>query len=736
MVTLTPLDATPADSTADGVTLTPLQQDPLPETPWHSLFTGAGRTEFEDAPEFGTKDLSDAEGAFSSEALQVFGGYLTTANPKDLANIIQDVVPDAKVGQDRFGNSMVKWRGRNYYVNKPGFSEADAMQLTADIIQFAPVAKVTQALQGLQRYAALALGFGGTQAAKEGASAALGADQDIGEAAVRTGVTALAAPVTDKFAQVVGKALTGGFRLIANKKSTATARAIMEKQGIDPVDVPPQFLRDLQDEIDAMPASARQAATRDATDEAQRIVSAALAKARTRVTGIPKTSAQESGDLTAWRNEQRMREGAFGGGSQGVMQDFDAQQLRAIDEVVGRAQQQVSGGRSRVSREEQAGEAIGEVLAEGRTRMERVVDDAYDVVRDTYTGPKQPLFNKVDMQDLADRLPRVLEDEKIVLTSETPSLKKALEIVQEYTSGADIDAGGRLRMEAIESMRRRVSGLAEQAKNVAERRGIMKMRNAIDEWIYERVDVPEMQAARAARTRLGEAFEPRGQKGERVLDAARQAASDISLGDVRSSQAALNKILGSTGLRNVNIPIIRHLSKTFPDTVPIMKEAAVMRAVYGGSTAKAKGIGIQRMLSNLDDAFEGSGAQAMRELLSPDEAFTLKLLRDDLRAIVPPPNVGNPSGSAAAVADIVRKYAQRFPFFATALLGAGETTAAAVAMGGRLGSGAVNQMGLAGRAATRGYQPPRSSLLAGPAASYAGEELPDEVDRFMGLLAN
>lgn len=738
MVTLTPIEtAPPGASSAGGVTLTPLNPDPLPEAPWHSFFTGAGRTEFEDAPEFGTKDLSDAKGAFSSEAMRVLGGYFTTADPKDLANIIQDVVPDAKVGQDRFGNAMVKWRGRDYYVNKPGFSEADAMQLTADIIQFAPAAKVASTLKGLSRYAALALGFGSTQAAKEGASAALGADQDPTAAGTRVAFTAVAAPAMDKLTRVVGNSLTNGWRLISNNKSTKTARAFLEKQGVDPEDVPQQFLRDLQNEIDAMPASARQAASKDATAEAERIVNAALAKARTRVTGIPKTAAQESGDLAAWRSEQRMREGAYGGGSQGVMQDFDARQMSAIDDTVQRAQQQASGGRSRVQREDQAGAAIQDILEENRTRMERAVDDAYDVTKEAYKGPTQPLLTKTDMDELVDLLPKVIRQSDITMTEKTKTLQTALDVVSKYA--ATLEPGSKMRIRGIEEMRRTVRGLYNQADNADERRGVQAMVGAIDDWLAQKVDIDEMIAARAARTELGKAFESRGVKGERFLDAARQAASDISLGDVRNSQAALNKILGASGLRNVNVPLIRHLSETFPDTVPLMKEAAVLRAVYGGSSAKAKGVGVQRMLGNLDDAFEGSGAQAMRELLSTDELFTLKALRDDLRSIVPPPNVPNPSGSAAAVADIFRRYGQRFPFLAPALLGMGETTAAAVALAGRAGAGAAETLGTAARRATSGYSsPPNVGMLVGPLASEAGQQTPAGIetglDLYSGLL--
>jgi len=747
MVTLTPIDSIPSqpEPANNGVTLTPLSADPLPEAPWHSFATGSGRTEFPDAPEFGTKDISNDRGAFSSDALKVFGAYLSTGNEKEISNVIKDVLPDAKVGRDRYNKVMVKWRGRDYYINKPGFSEVDAMQLVGDVVQFAPAAKAVAKMTGWGRYAATALGFGGTQAAREGATAALGGDPSAEEAAMRVGTTAVTAPLFDAGFKVVGSALRNGYRVAMNGRGTKTAQSVFKQAGLDPADFPDQFARDLQDEISKLPLSVQRAlreggnkAQAKIDDEAQRIVRAALAKARTRTTGIPKTAAQETGDMSMWRNEQRMREGGFGGGPQQTMREFDAAQNAAIKSRVDDLRETVTGNSARIEREADAGGLLQDTLSSSRQRMEDAVDTAYDAARASYEKKiGQPGFSKGDINELSGRIPKLLDEKNITITKETSLLRNAQKIIDEYSVGQDIETGSKLSLAAIEKMRARVGGLIGQARNSSERRGLTLIKNEIDDWVAARADIPEMEAARAARTAMGEAFEPRGRRGEKVLDAARKAAGDISLGDTKSSQAALNKVLGSNGLSNSSVTLINHLKKTFPDTLPIMKEAAVMRAVYGNADRSAKGIGVQQMVSNLDMAVDGRGVEAMRALFSKDELGVMKLLRDDLRSIVPPPGVRNPSGTAAAVRDIISGYAARFPFMAATLAGFGETTAAAVAIGAKAAQAARQSMPGPAAQAVKGFRPPLpANPLVGPAATaggpLAGEYGFDIYDRLQG----
>ena len=109
------------------------------------------------------------------------------------------------------------------------------------------------------------------------------------------------------------------------------------------------------------------------------------------------------------------------------------------------------------------------------------------------------------------------------------------------------------------------------------------------------------------------------------------------------------------------------------------------------------------MLSNLRDALDGSGKEVSDELFSKAEKVILRSLRDDLEAIVPRKGDANPSGTAAAISDIVRKYSSRLPLLAGVFGAAGEPVAAAVA----LTRGVSPQILDAANKVTKGFTPPK-----------------------------
>jgi hypothetical protein len=685
MATLAPLEQAPKSSSTP--TLKPLTADAVEpvETPWHSFATGAGRTEFPNMPEFGTGAISDEKGAFSSEAMRTLAGYISTADEKELASIIKKAVPGATVKTDKFKNPIIRYREKDYYVNKPGISEVDSMQFVADVAAFAPAAKVASGLKGLARFLGLVGGGAATQIAKEGSTAALGGDQRMIDAGVRVGTAAVAAPAIEGLVKLGGMAIRGGWKLATNNGAvTTTARKILDREGID---APDEMIIAMQNYLDQVPGKTLRAIRKggkgvqaEIDKEAKNTVNAALARGRQALTGIPKTAGQESGDLKLLRPEQRMREGSFGANAQQTMSEFDTRQLAAIDDAVLRAQQKVGGGASIVGDEQAAGGKVVDLLGSARGSMEQKIDDAYELAKETYTGKTQPLISSGDMQSLPGRILDAFRNKSFITNSQTPSTNNAIKLIEEYADGEKIRRGASMRMFGMEDLRRTIGNMVGQAKNPSDKTMVMEIKKVIDDLVTEKVDIPEMVAARQARTAMGDAFEPRNVKGSKTLDKARTIANDLSLGDVAGNQKAIDSVLGSSGLNPGNLTVLKHLGKTFPETIPVIKEAAVLRAVYGSSASRAKQIGPQRMLSNLRDAISGGGKEVTDELFTEGEKVVLKSLRDDLEAIVPKPGVANPSGTAAAVADVMRKYGSRFPFMAGIFGAAGEPVAAAVAI--------------------------------------------------------
>jgi len=658
------------------------------DTPWNSFWTGEGRTEFPDAPEFGDIPGSQRGGGLG-ESVKLLGAYLSTADEGELSRIIKKTVPGAKIKKDKFNNPMIRWRDTDYYVNRPGASGQDFASFAADVVKFLPVGKVASTLHGLSRYATLAVGSGLTQAASEVASEALGGDPKAGDIALRTGVAAVAPVVAEPLMRAVGAAIKGGWNLVTSKgELTSTARAVFKQNGVDPNDAPPEMLSAIQRFIEQTPKNTWRKIKGAAKDqqakidkEAKRVIAAAYARGRDAVTGIPKTRAQQTGDLTHWRNEQRMREGAYGGGPQQTMQDFDAKQADAIADAIQGVQQRVTGGQSVIAHETDAGQRIADIIGQKKGQITGEVDKLYTKARDAYSGPAQPIVGKEATQELPGRINQAVVDSDAILTSETTAANAAVKLLKDFSESSLIEApGSGYRIRAVEATRRQLNGLQGQAKNASDKRVLGFIQREFDRWVGDHVKIPEMQAARAARTTQGRIFgevtnDPIGNKARKTVDA-------LAEGDVASKRSALNSILGVSKVDSKNLPTVKHILKYFPEAKNTLKEALVLRSVYAGSSNQSKGVGAQRMVNNINEALEGAGKEITEEVFDKTEIVVLKALRDDLKAIVPPANVPNPSGSAAAVADVIRKYA-KIPWLAASLGATGEFVAAGALMARR-----------------------------------------------------
>lgn len=697
------------------------------DTPWNSFWTGEGRTEFPDAPEFGDIPGSQRGGGLG-ESVKLLGAYLSTADEGELSRIIKKTVPGAKIKKDKFNNPMIRWRDTDYYVNRPGASGQDFASFAADVVKFLPVGKVASTLHGLSRYATLAVGSGLTQAASEVASEALGGDPKAGDIALRTGVATVAPVVAEPLMRAVGAAIKGSWNLVTSKgELTSTAKAVFKQNGVDPNDAPPEMLSAIQRFIEQTPKNTWRKIKGAAKDqqakidkEARRVIAAAYARGRDAVTGIPKTRAQQTGDLTHWRNEQRMREGAYGGGAQQTMQDFDAKQADAIADAIQGVQQRVTGGQSVVAHEVDAGQRIADIISQKKGEITSAVNRQYTKAEEGYSGPLQPLIGRDALDELPGRVERAVIDSKMILSDQTPAGKIALERINSFTDSDVVAPGGGYRMGAIEDLRQQIGGLFNQATNSADRNILKSIKNEFDNWVEDHVDIPEMKQARALRTQQGRIFDE--VTNDPIGNKARKAVNALAEGNVASKRSALNSILGVSKVDSKNLPTVKHILKYFPEAKNTLKEALVLRSVYAGSSNQSKGVGAQRMVNNINEALEGAGKEITEEVFDKTEIVVLKALRDDLKAIVPPANVPNRSGTAAAVADVVRKYA-KIPWLAASLGATGEFVAAGALMARR----AVREEapGPAARA-VKGFRPripvnPLTGGLVGGAADQTSD---------------
>lgn len=130
-------------------------------------------------------------------AVRLLGGYLLGASPKQLEGIVKEALPGATIRHETStGNPIVEFQGKEYYINKEGFSEADLMGLAGSILLFGKVGKLVSKVPSvLGRVITGIVGGGATSVVADFGAAALGAETGIDApravgSAIAGGVTA------------------------------------------------------------------------------------------------------------------------------------------------------------------------------------------------------------------------------------------------------------------------------------------------------------------------------------------------------------------------------------------------------------------------------------------------------------------------------------------------------------------------------------------------------------------
>jgi hypothetical protein len=320
----------------------------------------------------------------------------------------------------------------------------------------------------------------------------------------------------------------------------------------------------------------------------------------------------------------------------------------------------------------------------------------------------------------------------------TPAANDALQLIEKT---ALANANRPTLIAELENLRQIIGGsLYKQASNSADRNAVSAIKAALDDFMDQVLPLGTLKAARAAKRASSQAFDGSGKiPGEKQLQKARTLAADLAADDVGTNQKSIDQILGKGGLNSANVSAIKHLKSIAPNTEGLIKEAAVLRAIYGSANARARKAGAQKMLGNLQEAIDGKGKEIMSELFNDGEMVVFRALRDDIADLVLPSNVANPSGSSAGFAEILRKYARSIPMLSVVFAGLGEPIAALAAKG--IGAGAA-EGGVSGavKRALGGYHPARppgvSGGLIGPAVSESpgvvesGVEAINEIGRY------
>ncbi len=375
--------ATPAWKSAPIVPLTPrgvlptgtaIGADPpaaerMPEdAPWTSLFTGEGRTEFPEAPELraGTVDLSPTEGPY----WRVLAGIMTSAEPAQIADIAEKALPGSKRFKDKHGNLMLRYRGKRFYINKPGMSRTDLIQILAQTVAFLPAGRMATLPGTLgKRLVTAAPANVATSVGLDVGAEALGSEQgvDYTRAAI-TGAAGMGAelisPLVSKFLRAVKRSP----ELLdqATGKLTDRGRRMAASVGMDSDKMGEELSRLFAEEASTATGAA-----------------GAVQRIRGKEFGIAMTRGQAGGDFSALAKEEATRHGAYGEKAGDIMRQFDVEQQAQMQAARGRVQARLGGGETRIVRPAQAGDVVGPGITARAAAKKEAVDVAYDAARET-----------------------------------------------------------------------------------------------------------------------------------------------------------------------------------------------------------------------------------------------------------------------------------------------------------------------------------------------------------------
>jgi hypothetical protein len=208
-----------------------LQKQPEPELGfWEGIkesVTGTRRTtpEIERLPE--VTDPGALKFPKFKQNIKAAAGMLLASDVEDQKNILEPM--GVKFREDSKGNVIGQYEGKEFVLNKPGFSFIDAQQSVADIAAFLPAAKLASFGTNLATRIGLgAVGAGATEYALGEAREAIGAEEqpisEAGEAAAIEAGAEAAIPAIARVGGPIGRVAAKG--LSATKIGEPLARGI------------------------------------------------------------------------------------------------------------------------------------------------------------------------------------------------------------------------------------------------------------------------------------------------------------------------------------------------------------------------------------------------------------------------------------------------------------------------------------------------------------------------------
>jgi len=597
------------------------------------IISGDERREF-DIPELQAKRGSPEQRA------KMLLGYLSSADPKQIADIAVKTLPGATQRLDKFENPVVTFEDKDYYVNAPGASFADLVGMIGQTAAYFPAAKwaglAKTVLGGMFKIATTSAA---TSAALDVVSGELGGEQPIsGERAL---VAAGAGALFQGLAPAAVKLWRRFFSkpLYYNSKTgelTPKGRRAAVAAGFNP--------DDMGDDLSQVFA----AKMKIAADPEE-----AAALSAGQEFGIPMTRAQATADAQQIAREQATAAGFRGEESGRMMRDFADAQQTAMQRARGEVQARLAGGEPSISPSTAIGDTgriVGEGL-KGRAATARLgIDEAYEATREFKAH-----FTGNSLSGLLRNIKKELTHIDIHPES-TPNAIRALKRLSRLNKNISKVAKSRqpgpfgqgpipsrilspVHLREFESARSRIGNLIGSAKNRTDKRALVRIKSELDKWLDDAVDnalfagddaaLALLKKARAARREYGVKYEPRGRG-----DAAGKTIQKI-IHEEQSPEQIVNWVFGKgkLGAKAESSLVAQRLKDIYGADGSEWNAIREMAWVRLTRELGEKGFSPTKYISNLKRALEENDT-LMKVLFDMDEIKLFQRLATEVKRTV------------------------------------------------------------------------------------------------------
>ena len=536
------------------------------------FFSGTKTTEFSELEEFGYAKDSDAPTV--GKAAKIATGMLLTPNVRTQMDIIKSQIPEVTFTKDKYDNIIVFMPdGKPFYLNKPGASTKDFVELTGQILQYIPGFSWAMKKAGksyLKRVLLSGAAGGTTSVVQDIGATTLGSKEglDVPKAAISTfapmvfeaAITPVVSAVWKKivgnsaYSKVIKK--DGKDTYVLTKKGQDAAKAA----GLDVSQINSQtikrFSTELTKGVDADVAAAQ----------------AAAGKFDFRL-----AASQAKGDVEGIATLIEASKGTFGKETQQLVLNFLKKQGVDIENTATNLISKFNRGQLNFDSLDDVGQSVIQSLKSIYQKASDKATTAYNLVDKDAVFQAQN--SNVDVL-LASIQKAIKEGTDIIDKELTPLTLKGMKWVNQFVKNIKskkIQKTNPTTLNVFETLRKKLNGLIGDAVSKTDKKNLIAMRQEFDKLYDDAIDsllfsgrkegVEAIKKARSLFKKREEVFaiNPIKKGGLKIDDKAGKVIQKILNDPDVTPMKAIDWIFGTAGLgrKSEALSIIKRLKKIF-----------------------------------------------------------------------------------------------------------------------------------------------------------------------------